>query len=55
MAISLGGFPTIEQRQEAAIAELRRQPGPEKSGYKCGRGCRWDEASRTNVCKEIRR
>jgi len=55
VAISLAGFRTFEQCQQAAIGELRRQPDPDKAGYKCGRSCRWDEASRTNVCKEIRR
>jgi hypothetical protein len=54
-AISLAGFRTFEQCQEAAIAELRRLPNPDKGGYKCGRSCRWDNASHTNICEEIRR
>jgi hypothetical protein len=54
-AISLAGFSTFEQCQEAAIAELRRLRSPDKGSYKCGRSCTWDDASRTNICDEIRR
>lgn len=54
-SISLAGFRTFEQCQEAAIAELRRLAGPDKGSYMCGRSCRWDDASRTNICEETRR
>ncbi|MEA3008581.1 MAG: hypothetical protein QOJ91_273 [Sphingomonadales bacterium] len=52
---SLAGFRTFEQCQEAAIAELRRLPSPDKGSYKCGRSCKWDDTSRTNICAEVRR
>jgi hypothetical protein len=55
LSISLAGFKTFEQCQQAAIDQIRRLPEPDKAGYECGRSCRWDESWRANVCKETRR
>ncbi len=55
VSISLTGFKTFKECQQATIDQLRQLPDPDSAGYKCGRSCRWDSSYRVNVCKEIRR
>lgn len=55
LAVTMQGFSSFEQCQEAAIGMLRSFEKPDEGGYSCGRMCRWDPLMRSNVCKEIRR
>ena len=54
VGISLAGFETFKQCQEAAIGMVRSLDEPDKASYECGRQCRWDETYRANICKETR-
>lgn len=54
VGVSLAGFRTFEQCQEAAVGVLNNLPQPEKATYECGRQCRWDATYRANICKETR-
>lgn len=55
VSISLEGFRTFEQCQEATVGRLRSLPDPAAADYECGYRCRWEPALNTNVCKETRR
>ena len=55
LSISMNGFATFEQCQEAAIGKLRSFDEPDAGDYDCGYMCRWDARFETNVCKETRK
>ena len=52
---TMQGFETFEKCQEAAISLLRTFEEPDAGGYSCVRTCKWDAATKTNVCEEVRR
>jgi hypothetical protein len=54
-SISLNGFDTFEECQEAAISTMRALDDPGSAAYECGRDCRWNSQIETNVCKETRK
>lgn len=55
LSVSLGGFRTFEECQEATIARLRRFPEPDRGTFICGHKCRWSANLQTNVCETTRR
>lgn len=54
-SVSLTGFRTFEQCQEATIGALRTFSDPDAGDYECGFKCRWDPNFQTNVCKTTRK
>ncbi len=55
LSVSLTGFDTFEQCQEATIHLLRSFEHPDAGSFVCGQRCRWDPTLKTNVCKVLKR
>ena len=55
VSMSLVGFRTFEECQQAAIDKLRSLSDPEQGDYECGYKCRFDPSIQTNVCKETKK
>jgi hypothetical protein len=55
LSVSLGGFKTFEQCQQASIDRLRGFSDPDAGDYECGFKCRWSPTLGINVCKETRK
>jgi hypothetical protein len=55
VSVSLSGFKTFEECQQATIGRLRAFSDPDAGDYECGYMCRWNPSFQTNVCKETRK
>lgn len=53
LAVTLNGFDTLDQCQEAASDMLQTFKNPEQGDFDCSRNCKWNPSLGVNVCEEI--